>query len=382
MPIFPDNDGLSEQEHNELAELEEWQRMQEEALTEQGRRLELLRRQRALKQEKMSYPSTRAALGSQALGAMGLASLGGRNFGTTPLGSGFAMRSAPPVIELERRLNEPMDMWPTTGQASLPKDVPGGNMTPTGFEEPQALEALAAKTGVRSYRRRWAIFRPAREGWAKETVEVRLGRRGLDAHAISQFDEEDYRVLYEYIMAHLEKTVGFTTDENAEVSLQAITCAQMQDISGPGGAENSIASYRHAYFLGLRAKLDEDSSIATPKRLCEMKQNMSPETNSFIKGLPNHIQPTNPKSMYDAIRRCAHMEMAGQPSHDGHEGGRHRRERHHKLKATQPSAPTGATFITTTRTQGAATHEAILNMMTGGIGQALAKVGAKGKGKS
>ena len=49
---------------------------------------------------------------------------------------------------------------------------------------------------------------------------------------------------------------------------------------------------------------------------------------------------------------------------------------------TQPSASTGTTSASTTSTQGGATHEAILNMMTSGIAhQALAKVGAKGKGK-
>ena len=77
LPTFPDNDGdrdgLSEQERNELQELEEWQRMQEEARTEQRRRLELLRRQGALELERASYPSTRAIIGSQPLGAMGIA---------------------------------------------------------------------------------------------------------------------------------------------------------------------------------------------------------------------------------------------------------------------------------------------------------------------
>ena len=108
LPTFPDNDGnyndLYEQERNELQELEEWQRMQEEARTEQRRRLELLRRQRAQEMERVSYPSTRAVLGSQPLGAMGLGSLGVRPGVTTPLGSGTAVRSAPPVVELERFL--------------------------------------------------------------------------------------------------------------------------------------------------------------------------------------------------------------------------------------------------------------------------------------
>ena len=149
LPTFPDNDGdydgLSEQERNELQELQEWQRMQEEAQTEQRRRLELLRRQRALELERVSYPSTRAVLGSQPLGAMGLGSLGVRPGVTTLLGSGTAVRSVPPVVELERRLNERMDMWPTTAQASLHEDVPRGSETPTRPDEPRALEALAAK---------------------------------------------------------------------------------------------------------------------------------------------------------------------------------------------------------------------------------------------
>jgi len=50
LPTFPDNDGLTGQERNELRELEEWRRMQEEARTEQRRKLELLRRQRAPEQ--------------------------------------------------------------------------------------------------------------------------------------------------------------------------------------------------------------------------------------------------------------------------------------------------------------------------------------------
>ena len=133
--------------------------------------------------------------------------------------------------------------------------------------------------------------------------------------------------------------------------------------------------------MGLRAKLVEDSSIATAKRLYEMRQKMSPELTSFIKGLPDDIQPTSLESMYDAIRRWADKVRAGQPNHDGHEGGRRRRERHNELKVIQPSASTGTTSTSTTSTQGGATHEATLNMMTGGIAQALAKVGAKGKGK-
>ena len=78
---------------------------------------------------------------------------------------------------------------------------------------------------------------------------MELERRGLDAHAISQFDEKDYQVLYEYLMAHLEKTVGLSADKKARVSLQAMTRVHMQDNSGPGGAEKFIADYRHAYLL-------------------------------------------------------------------------------------------------------------------------------------
>ena len=74
LPTFPDNDGnyddLTEQERHELQELEDWRRMQEEARTEQRRRLELLRRQRAQEMERLriSYPSTRAVHGSQPSG--------------------------------------------------------------------------------------------------------------------------------------------------------------------------------------------------------------------------------------------------------------------------------------------------------------------------
>ena len=148
---------------------------------------------------------------------------------------------------------------------------------------------------------------------------MELERRGLDAHAISQFDEKDYQVLYEYLMAYLEKTVGLTADKKAEISVWALTHVHMQDNSGPGGTEKFIADYRHAYLLELRAKLVEDSSIATTKRLDEMRQKMSPELRSFIKGLPDDIQPTNLESMYDAIRRWADKERAGQSNHDGHE---------------------------------------------------------------
>ena len=115
--------------------------MQEEVRTEQRGGLGLL----PLGLERVSYPSARAAHGSQPLGAMGLGSLGVRPGVTTPLGSGSAVHSVPPVVELERRLNERMDMWSTTAQASLHEDVPRGSETPTGLDEPRALEALAAK---------------------------------------------------------------------------------------------------------------------------------------------------------------------------------------------------------------------------------------------
>ena len=167
------------------------------------------------------------------------------------------------------------------------------------------LENAYAETGAKSYRRRWAIFRPALEGRAKETVEVELERRGLDEHAVGQFDEKDYQVLYEYLMAYLEKTVGLTADKKAENSLQAMTRVHMQDNSGLGGAGKLIADYRHAHLLELRAKLVEDSSIATTKRLYEMRQKISRKLKSFIKGLPDDIQPTNLESMHDAIRRWA-----------------------------------------------------------------------------
>ena len=121
--------------------------------------------------------------------------------------------------------------------------------------------------------------------------------------------------------------MGLTADKRAEISLQAMTRVHMQDNSGPGGAEKFIADYRHAYLLDLRAKLVEDSSIATTKWLYDMRQKMSPELRSFIKGLPDDIQPTNLESMCDAIRRWADKERAGQSNHDGHEGGRPRRER-------------------------------------------------------
>ena len=155
----------------------------------------------------------------------------------------------------------------------------------------------------------------------------------------------------------------------------------MQDNSGPGCAGKFIAEYRHAYLRGLTAKLVEDSPIATTKRLCDMRQKMSPELKSFIRGLPDDIHPTNLESMYDATRRWADKERAGQSNHDGNGGGRRRREGHNEVKLTQPSASTGIASNSTTSIQGGATHEAILNMMTSGIAQALAKVGAKGKGK-
>ena len=144
--VYPRDDGRSSfLERHELQELEEWQRMQEEARTEQRRRLELFRRQRAQELERISYPSTRAVLGSQPLGAMGLGSLGVRPGVTTLLGSGTAVRSVPPVVELERQLNERMDMCSTTAQVSLHEDVPRGSETPTGHDESRALEVLAAK---------------------------------------------------------------------------------------------------------------------------------------------------------------------------------------------------------------------------------------------
>ena len=212
---------------------------------------------------------------------------------------------------------------------------------------------------------------------------MELKRRGLDAHAISQFDEKDYTRCFTSTSWPTSRRplASPQTRPKAEISLQAMTRVHMQDSSGPGGGEKLIADYRHAYHLELRAKLVEDSSIATTTRLYEMRQKMSPEFGSFIKGSPDDIQPTNLESMYDAIRQWADKERAGQPNHDGHEGGRRRRERHNELKVTQPSASTGTASTSTTSTQGGAAHEAIQNMMTSGIAQALAKVGAKGKGK-
>ena len=76
---------------------------------------------------------------------MGLGSLGERTDVTTSLSSGTIVRSVPLVFELGRRLNERMDMCATTAQASLHENVPRGSETPMGHDEPQALEALAAK---------------------------------------------------------------------------------------------------------------------------------------------------------------------------------------------------------------------------------------------
>ena len=453
LPAFPDNEGLTEEERRELAELEAWQRQKEEAANEQRRRLALLRQQRAQEQDQLSYPSTRQ------LDAR-VQPLGARSVASQPLGSGTATRHQPPVIELERRLNERMDMWSNTAQPASHDGFEHFASTPASgdLQDGQPLEALAAKarktqgeeenkpltldkamitmttavtrlasalnenkeasilkwerkkptvkmanpeeflselvnlenayaeTGARTYRRRWAIFRPALEGRAKETVEVELERRGLTAHSISQFEEDDYKVLYEYLLAYLEKSVGLTTDKKAEISLQAMTRVHMQPDSGPAGAERFIADYRHAYLLELRAKLVEDSAIAATKRLYELRQKMSPELRSYIKGLPEAEQPTNLEMMYDSIRRWADKERAGQ-SGDAEGHGRRRRERHHEMKpagnssTSAASATAATTASTSTSSSSALTPDAIMSMMANGIAQALARTGAGAKGK-
>ena len=132
LPTFPDNDGeydgLTEQERNELQQLEERQRMQEEARTEQRRRLELLRRQRALELERVSYPSTRGH-GSR------IPWRPTRCHDTSGLRNGGAFGAA------RGRAEAPAER----AQASFHEDVPRGSETPTGHDEPRALEALAAK---------------------------------------------------------------------------------------------------------------------------------------------------------------------------------------------------------------------------------------------
>ena len=129
-----------------------------------------------------------------------------------------------------------------------------------------------------------------------------------------------------------------------------------------------------------------DSAIATTKRLYELRQKMSPELRSYIKGLPEAEQPTNLEMMYDSIRRWADKERAGQ-SGDAEGHGRRRRERHHEMKpagnsSTSAASTTAATTASTsTSSSSALTPDAIMSMMANGIAQALARTGAGAKGK-
>ena len=247
------------------------------------------------------------------------------------------------------------------------------------------LENAFAETGAKSFSRRWAIFRPSLEGRAKECVEVELERRGLSAEDISGFNEEDYKALYTYLLAYMEKSVGLNAEKKAEIALAAMSAVHMRENSGPTGAEKFISDYKHAYLMELRAGLVEDSEVSTTKRLFELKQKMSAELRSFVKGLPEVEQPRTLEATYDAIRRWAEKERAFQATGGGgsSEGyGRRRKERQNELKQEQPNARSGNGNSGSSKDKekptAPLTEEHILNLMSQGVAQALAKAGVKG----
>ncbi len=355
-----------------------------------------------------------------------------------PLGSGRIMGEKRPVDEMEKRLDELMDNWSTKGQGGTavmeenaskepeakkastsgasPVDMNTAMVTMTSAvtklatvlaEQKEAsvlkwerkkptikmagpeefmneligLENAYAETGARTYARRWAIFRPSLEGRAKETVEVELERRSLTAEAISKFEEKDYRVLYDYLLAYMEKSVGLTPEKKVEIALASMSRVGMADHSGPADAEKFVSDYKRAYLLELRAGLVEDTPVSTTKRLYEMRQKMSPELRSYLKGLPSGEQPTTLELTYDSVRRWAEKERAGNTESSGGGGGRRnrRQERHYEVReldyskkpanhnADQPAASN-------------LSQEAILNLVSSGISQALSKAGIGGKG--
>ena len=178
------------------------------------------------------------------------------------------------------------------------------------MHEMVALENAFAELGAKSFRRRWAIFRPSLEGRAKETVEVELERRDLTAEKIAKFTEEQYQLLYQYLIAYMEQATGLMMEKKANIALAAVAKVSMAEGSGPAGAEKLVADYKHAYLLELRAKLVENTEIALTKRLFEFQQKMAPEVRSYVKGLPPREVPDTLEGMYEAIRRWCDKERA------------------------------------------------------------------------
>ena len=109
---------------------------------------------------------------------------------------------------------------------------------PEGFmNELVVLENTYAEIGAKTFKKRWAVFRPALEGRARESVEVELERRSLTAEKIAEFSEEQYKVLYEYMIGYLERSVGLTVEKKAEIALAVMTAVKMAD--SPSGAASA-----------------------------------------------------------------------------------------------------------------------------------------------
>ena len=91
---------------------------------------------------------------------------------------------------------------------------------------------------------------------------MELERRDLSAERIARFTEEQYQMLYQYLLAYMEQATGLTMEKKAEIALAAMAKVSMAEGSGPAGAEKLVAGYKHAYLLELRAKLVENTEIA------------------------------------------------------------------------------------------------------------------------
>eukprot|EP00959_Pyramimonas_sp_CCMP1952_P290545 6077222-Pyramimonas_sp.AAC.1 len=113
------------------------------------------------------------------------------------------------------------------------------------LHEEVVLENVYAELGYKTYRKKWAVFRPAMDGRARETVELELEERGISPDTISKMSEPTLKNLYEYLIAVLEETVSLTPEKKAEIAMAAMEKVRMPANSGPGGAEKFIQDYKH-----------------------------------------------------------------------------------------------------------------------------------------
>ena len=127
------------------------------------------------------------------------------------------------------------------------------------MHEMVALDNAFAELGVKTYRRRWGIFRPALEGRAKEAVEVELEKKSLMPETITSFTEDQFEALFKFATTYLETSIGLTLEKKAEIALASMAKVSMTEGSGPMGAEKLVADYKHSYLLELRARLVENT---------------------------------------------------------------------------------------------------------------------------